>query len=527
MYVCIERHHGGYRVHGSPVARIDHPWPRDPASSDVFAGWNWDGNNTLAVHNDPWGFQPLFYSAGADRIAVATSIPRLLALGVPPDLDEAALAVFLRLSHFLACDSPFTAIRALPRDGQLTWTGGALRVSSASVAPAADRLSRRAIVDGYITLCRQAVERRLPAGDERVVVPLSGGRDSRHVLFELVAQRCRPIETVTIHHYPPKGNDDARVAPAVAAAAGVPNVVLPLDWQRVQAEKRKNLMTSFCADRHAQMLPLVDYLRSRADVIYDGLGGDILSGARLGQADASLALFQAGRCDELARQTLTAHSDEAALQAVLQPDARRRFGFEIAAARLADELRRHLEWPNPWGSFRCANRTARSVAQLPFGMLSRACRVITPYLDRDLARFLTSLPVSSIADGRLHTEAIARAFPQHAHLRYEDPAGTFGPAPGYYRRLSWDLLREALRRTVSPLVRRRFLASRAAKSAVTGSGLWFEPRRAVFLMQLEEVLDDPHALALAAGATRCGEGDRKPQSIGRSDDSPVSLWASQ
>jgi len=46
------------------------------------------------------------------------------------------------------------------------------------------------------------VQRRLPAGDERVIVPLSGGRDSRHVLFELVAQRCRPIETVTIHHYP-------------------------------------------------------------------------------------------------------------------------------------------------------------------------------------------------------------------------------------------------------------------------------------------------------------------------------------
>jgi len=73
----------------------------NPASSDVFAEWNWDGN-TLAVRNDPWGFQPLFYSANAERIAVATSIPRLLELGVPADLDEAALAVFLRLSHFLA-----------------------------------------------------------------------------------------------------------------------------------------------------------------------------------------------------------------------------------------------------------------------------------------------------------------------------------------------------------------------------------------------------------------------------------------
>ena len=471
-------------THRSPVAARS-------ASSDVFAEWNWDGN-TLAVRNDPWGFQPLFYSASADRIAVATSIPRLLELGVPADLDEAALAVFLRLSHFLFCDSPFKAIRALPRDGRLTWTGGALRVSSASVAPAADRLSKPSIVDGYITLFRQAVERRLPAGDERVIAPLSGGRDSRHVLFELVAQRCRPIETVTIHHYPPKGNDDARVAPMVAAAAGVPNVVLPLDWQRVQVEKRKNVMTSFCADRHAQMLPLVDYLRGRADVIYDGLGGDILSGARIEQADASLALFQAGRCDELARKTLTAHSDEAALQAVLQPEARRRFGFEIAAERLAEELRRHRV-AEPWGSFRCANRTARSVAQLPFGMLSRACRVITPYLDRDLTRFLTSLPVSSIADGRLHTEAIARAFLQHAHLRYEDPAEYLRPRAGLLpasvvgspaRSVETDRL--SARPAAFPGVSRGEVGGDRQRSLVRA------PPRGVS-MQLEEVLDGPHA----------------------------------
>lgn len=494
-YVCIERLDRSYRVHGSPAARIDHPWPRDPASSDVFAEWNWDGT-TLDVRNDRWGFQPLFYAAGADRIAVATSIPRLLQLGAPADLDEAALAVFLRLSHFLVSDTPFKAIRALPRDGRLTWSAGSLRVSSAIVPPASERLSKAGMIDGYLTLFRQAVHRRLPAGGDRVIVPLSGGCDSRHLLFELVGQRCRPVETVTIHHYPPKGNDDARVAPMVAGAAGIASVVLPLDWQRVRAERRKNVMTSFCADRHAQMLPLVDYLRGRADVIYDGLGGDILSGARVDEAHASLALLEAGRCGDLAPRLLTAHSDEAALQAMLQPEARRRFGFEIAAARLAEELGRHLDWPHPWGSFRCANRTARSVAQLPFGMLSRSCRVVTPYLDRDLARFLTSLPSASLADGGLHAEVIARAFPQHAHLPYEDRAGTSGAAPRYYRRLSWDLMREALTQRLSPLVRRHFLASRLAKPAVTGTGVWFEARRAVFLMQLEDVLaDDSRAMA--------------------------------
>jgi hypothetical protein len=83
---------------------------------------------------------------------------------------------------------------------------------------------------------------------------------------------------------------------------------------------------------------------------------------------------------------------------------------------------------------------------------------------------------------------IARAFPQHAHLSYEDRARTFGPARGYYRRGSWDFLREALKQEISPLVRRRFLASRMARSALTGSAAWFEIRRAVFLMQQEELV---------------------------------------
>jgi len=77
---------------------------------------------------------------------------------------------------------------------------------------------------------------------------------------------------------------------------------------------------------------------------------------------------------------------------VLQAAAFRRFSFEAAHARVAEECRRHVDAPHPWGSFRVQNRTARSVALLPFGMLARSARVMTPYLDRDLGAFLAALP---------------------------------------------------------------------------------------------------------------------------------------
>jgi hypothetical protein len=299
---------------------------------------------------------------------------------------------------------------------------------------------------------------------------------------------CLPDGTVTIHHYPPAGDDDAVIAPRVAAAAGVAHTAMPLDLRRVPLERRKNLITGFCADRHAQMMPLVGYLRGRADLIYDGLGGDILSGTRLQAVSREMAMLADGRCDDMATQHLRAHSSQAALDAVLQPAARRLFSFEAAHARVAEECRRHLDAPHPWGSFRLQNRTARSVALLPFGMLARSARVMTPYLDRDLSAFLAALPTSRLADGRLHAEVIARAFPEHAHIGYADGPARPTPAAAYYRRLSWDLAREALRMTASPLVRRAFLVPRLIRSAATATPPWIEPRRLLYLMQLEELV---------------------------------------
>ena len=98
-FIVVEGTASGCTVAGHAEARIAHPWPRDPSSSDVFAQWRWDGA-ALTVHNDRWGFQPIFYVASKNRIAVSPSIHVLLRLGAPVDLDDEALAVFLRLSHF-------------------------------------------------------------------------------------------------------------------------------------------------------------------------------------------------------------------------------------------------------------------------------------------------------------------------------------------------------------------------------------------------------------------------------------------
>ena len=110
-----------------------------------------------------------------------------------------------------------------------------------------------------------------------IAVPLSGGHDSRHIVLALHALGRPPDRCVTVEPYPPSAGDDVRLARLVADAVGVPHVVIPQRRDRIAAESEKNRLTNFCADEHAQFLPLRDYFASHRCTVFDGLAGDVLS----------------------------------------------------------------------------------------------------------------------------------------------------------------------------------------------------------------------------------------------------------
>jgi asparagine synthetase B (glutamine-hydrolysing) len=296
----------------------------------VWATWSWDGR-ALRAENDRYGMRPLYYAAWPGRLAISPSVPALLAAGAPADLDEAALAVFLRVGFFLGEDTPFRAIRALPPCARFEWRDGALHVSGQPPpTPRPQRLSRAAAIEGYIDLFRVAIARRLVPGDD-AAVPLSGGRDSRHILLELCRAGRPPRLAVTMRHYPPFSDEDAAVATDVARAAGVPHVVLPQGGDRFAAEIEKNRRTGFCADEHAWMLPLAAYLRGRVRYAYDGIGGDVLS-AGLFLTPERVALTEAGRLTDLAAGM--AEYQEPWLAHLLAPAWAARLGRDVAIERL-------------------------------------------------------------------------------------------------------------------------------------------------------------------------------------------------
>jgi hypothetical protein len=189
---------------------------------------------------------------------------------------------------------------------------------------------------------------------------------------------------------------------------------------RASLERRKNAATHLCTDEHAHFVVLADYLRAHTQETYDGIAGDVLSQSTYLRPEPH-ALFMRGDYAGVASFVLDGYGvmmSEQALERVLAPELRREVPRERAIARLTSEVAQHANAANPIGSFFLSSRTRREIALGPYGLM-RDLTVYAPYLDRDLFDFLAALPAELLMDRSLHTEAIARAWPQYAGLPYE------------------------------------------------------------------------------------------------------------
>ena len=473
-------------------------------SVDHFVEWTFT-RGTLVVRNDAFGLIPLFVYTRGDDIAVSPSLQKLLCEGAVAELDEAAVAVFLRLGFFVGEDTPFRHIRALPPGAMFVWREGMLemRQGGSYVVPPRT-IGRDEAIDQAIELTRQAVGRRMPM-DNDVAVPLSGGRDSRHLLLELVHRGCRPRFAVTVPRYPPNAGEDQRVAPAVAAAVGIPHAIaIPTDRPAV-AEARKNVETHFCADEHAWFYGMLDYVRGRAATVYEGIGGSLWKVGWLPQRDVREA-WAAGRTEQVAERALEQHQQQPITDAVVKDLAPPGVDFSrgLARQRLAQELERHAAAPDPGKSFHFWNRLRRELALVPCAMMPSFAAVHTPLVDRDLTEFLLSLepeivsPVLSRSDKRFHSEAIVRGYPKFAHVPFEADAAPRSDPSAHYRQLAvevarhlladWTDRRHGLARP-SCWMRSSYVLPRLAYMLVNrryAESMRWLPRAALYLRQLEE-----------------------------------------
>lgn len=407
-------------------------WQSDPDGFEaaragrLWARWHWDGAR-LVAEVDPFGFFNLYLYEKGNEVALSPNLLELVAQGCDAEPDPRALAVFHRIGIFIHDDTPLKHVRTLPPGGRAVWEAGRLTIEGGVPVPRVQRISREGAVEGMTHHFREAMERILAAWDAPLTLPLSGGRDSRHILLEMLHQRQRPRACVTFHHNGSAMNAEALAARAVAERAGMRHDVLGHARPRVADALRALVMTSLCADEHAQMMPLHDYMLGQGGGAFDGVAGDILTNPD-NDADRFYKLAEKDDFIGIARGLVEGHGR------VISQAGRGEGAGPIYSPGCDEEVLDHVgravaayaDAPDPYQVFWMYHRTRREINFVPQAILGPSEIVFCPYLDEAFARFCLSLPYSATKDQQLHNDVIARAYPEFADIPF---AEGFTPPP--------------------------------------------------------------------------------------------------
>lgn len=396
------------------------PRPSDPRVSTIRGAWDWDGT-TLRAEVDAFGFYSLFCYEKDGVVALSPSLLALVAQGCDATPDRDALAVFHRMGIFIHDETPLKHVRTLPPGGRLTWTAGRLTIEGGAEMPVARQITREDAVEGMAALFAASMARTLAAWDAPLMLPLSGGRDSRHILLEMLRQGRAPEACVTFHHNGTRMNAEALAARAVAERAGVRHDVLGHPRPRLADTLRALVATNLCADEHAQMMPLHDYAQEHGRACFDGVAGDILTNPD-NDAERFFRLAEKGDFTGIARGLCEGHG-----RVISQPAWRRGAGpiwspdrDDEVAERIGQAVATYADAPDPYQAFWFYHRTRREINFVPQAILAPSEIVFCPYLDEDFARFCLSLPYRVTRDQQLHNDVIARTYPRFADVPFHD-----------------------------------------------------------------------------------------------------------
>ena len=430
----------GVQANGQTSFFVGSRIPDAPGDQGYFVDWSWDGN-TVHVRSEPWGFAPVFFHSTANEFIVSTQIDAVLARRGRATLDFPALAAFMRLGFFLGDDTPWQGISAIPRSGLISWApGSGLAVLGDWVCPPAQDSTREQAVHRYASLFSASVARRA-RNDEKIVMPLSGGRDSRHILFELLKQRRTPDLCITTDHFPERNNEDIRIASQLCAQLRLTHRRVRQPLRRVSNDSRRVKLTNYGSEEHTWAMSLVDQLLPAGRwATYDGLAGDVLS-AGLFLDRRQLSLYRDGHLETLARELCVQWSSTTDILPCLSSHrVAALLAEEVAIERIRRELEIHAALENPLTAFYFWNRTRREIAEYSFSMISRGGTgvPVAPFLDRDLVEYLLSLPAALFIDKDFHDETLRRAYPEWAAIPFEKKEAA--PAQSHSARLYWRLL---------------------------------------------------------------------------------------
>ncbi|WP_162450145.1 asparagine synthase-related protein [Phytoactinopolyspora mesophila] len=364
------------------------------------------------LHSGISGAVPIYMDAGSapDKdphvhfCSRIEPLARTQAGGARPDWDAWA--------HILAAGGPlggrtvFAGIHRMQPWSRITVTPGSAPEVNSTGWP---WLDVDAVSGASVDTVRDALAETVSALGMRqgLTCLLSGGWDSR--VLTAIASGLVPEQLTAWTTSSDTGTVmEELVAAKVAGMLGIQHEIVPPVRDDFGADlehfaRSVDYQTSF----HVWLVPLARALAGTSRTVLDGLGGGLFVGGAFPDEDSERPILDR-RFDRLARYL---HGAEEILDArvVEQLRERTRASFDTVAAPLVN---------HPFGSTFTAylTRTLPGISLAPYGLLSSATPVATPFLDDAVVRAALAIPAEQHADGRLYPELLRPFAPQLADL---------------------------------------------------------------------------------------------------------------
>lgn len=389
--------------------------PKDVGAGGFpFAYWSFkQGVFEAAV--DLHGLAHLYYYDDGETFCAAYDLQQLVSLLPNPQLDYGALAVFYRMGTFIENDTPIKNVKVLGPAGRIVIRNGELKISERYFwSQSAVDETKETLIDKYQSLFEASIAQVKQTSSMPVSIPLSGGRDSRHIFLEALAQGLEIKQVVTSFFEPDNQfGEDVALAKQLCAKASVPVKVIKSDNNWFGREQYKNSKTSFGTMIHAWYVDLAKQLPEQS-LLLDGLGGDVLSESKKWNSVIEKA-FQQGDWDTLINHYLGFNDS---CLAVFSPRFTEKISRNLAVERLLPVLKKYEKFHKPQGAFEFYCRARRNIALSPL-TLTNCQAVYFPYLEKELFKFLSSVPARSFAANDFHTSVILKSYRDYADIAFK------------------------------------------------------------------------------------------------------------
>lgn len=387
--------------------------------SSGFLQASWSMNkNSFEMQTDIHGITHLYYfdngrefSASNDLMLLISKIPK-----GEREIDYDALSVFFRMGTFIGNDTAFSNIKVLGPNGKLIVRNGKLVISAEYIWSKLEDLSKQPkafLIDQYEYLFSESIRKLNKLKTDSFTVPLSGGRDSRHIFFELGRQEIEVDQCMTSFFEPNDFDDtDMLVAREISSLLGVELEEVKCSSSWVYREKCKDVLTGLGTLLHAWYFPLSQKV-NKNNVLIDGLGGDVLSESKVLDNHINRA-FAKRDWNTLVPFYI---GEPRQLPSVFDKKVLHKFDYSVAREKLINELEKYADFQLAQSAFEFYNRARRNIS-LSSQFMTHAKFVYYPYLDTALFKFLSSGPMLAFPDNDFHSLTIQQAYPKWSHLPF-------------------------------------------------------------------------------------------------------------